>query len=70
MSLFGFVALFVLYSFAIISLGKRGLAALLVLRSECHVYVGLWCVIVAIPSHTNLRLIQCGLVNGLATVNA
>ena len=36
-SLFCFAVLFVLYSFAIISLGKRELVALLLLCSECHV---------------------------------
>ena len=56
----------------IISLGKRELVALLLLCSECHVTVaflwlflavpwaGLWCVIVALPSHTHLFCVfQC-----------
>ena len=38
-SLFCFAVLGVLSSFAIISLGKRDLVALLLLRSECHVAV-------------------------------
>ena len=65
-SLFCFAVFCVVSSFAIISLGKRELFALLLLCSECYVavlalwlflavpWVGLFHVIVAFPGHSRL----------------
>ena len=67
MSLFCFAVLCFLSSFAIISLGKREVVALLLLCSECHMsllsffdllavpWFGLQYMIVAFPGHTHLH---------------